>query len=54
LYIKIEDRVFPVRFDYVFTNNSVRIGLNDKWKEYILDDNELSREDFIKNFMKKI
>jgi len=54
LYVKIEDRVFPVKFDYIFTENGVKIGLNDKYKEYILSDNELDREDFIKNFMKKV
>ena len=54
LYVKIENRVFPVKFDYIFTDNWVKIGLNGKWKDYILSDNELSREDFIKNFMKKV
>ena len=54
LYVKIEDRVFPVKFDYIFTNKSVKVGLNEKWKEYILDDNDLNRENFMKNFMEKI
>jgi hypothetical protein len=54
LYVKIEDRVFPVKFDYIFTNKSVKIGLNEKWKEYILADNDLSRENFMRNFMEKI
>jgi hypothetical protein len=54
LYVKIENRVFPVKFDYIFTDNWVKIGLNGKWKDYILSDNELSREDFIKNYMEKV
>lgn len=54
LYIKIEDRVFPVKFDYTFTNNGVRIGLNDRMKDYILSDNELNKEDFIKDFIEKV
>ena len=54
LYVKIEDRVFPVKFDYIFTNKSVKIGLNEKWKEYILADNDLSRENFMSNFIEII
>jgi hypothetical protein len=54
LYVKIEDRVFPVKFDYTFTNNGVRIGLNDRMKDYILSDNELNKEDFIKDFIEKV
>ena len=54
LYVKIEDRVFPVKFDYTFIENGVRIGLNDRKKDYILSDNELSREDFINNFIEKV
>lgn len=54
LYVKIDDRVFPVKFDYTFSDNGVRIGLDDRKKDYILSDNELSKEDFIKNFMEKI
>ena len=54
LYVKIEDRVFPVKFDYTFTDNGVRIGLNDRKKDYILSDNELNREDFINNFIEKV
>ena len=54
LYVKIEDRVFPVKFDYTFNDNGIRIGLNDRNKEYILSDNELSKEDFINNFMRKV
>jgi hypothetical protein len=54
LYIKIEDRVFPVKFDYTFTNNGVRIELNDRMKDYILSDNELNKEDFIKDFIEKV
>lgn len=54
LYVKIEDRVFPVKFDYTFTDNGVRIGLNDRMKDYILNNNELSKEDFINNFIEKV
>ena len=54
MYVKIEDRVFPVKFDYTFIENGVRIGLNDRKKDYILSDNELSREDFINNFIEKV
>lgn len=54
LYVKIEDRVFPVKFDYTFNDNGIRIVLNDRNKEYILSDNELSKEDFINNFMRKV
>jgi hypothetical protein len=46
--------VFPVKFDYTFNDNGIRIGLNDRNKEYILSDNELSKEDFINNFMRKV
>jgi hypothetical protein len=54
LYVKIDDRVFPVKFDYIFTDKGVKIGLNDKYKEYILSSNELDKEDFIENFMENV
>ena len=54
LYVKIDDRVFPVKFDYIFTDKWVKIGLDDKYKEYILSNNELDKEDFIKNFMENV
>lgn len=54
LYVKIEDRVFPVKFDYNFNENGVKIWLNDRMKEYILSDNKLDKEDFIKNFIEKV
>jgi hypothetical protein len=46
--------VDPVKFVYIFTDTWVQIWLNDRWYDYVLKDNKLSRKDFIKNFMKKI
>lgn len=54
LYVKIEDRVEPVKFDFVFTDTWVQIGVNNRWYDYILRDNNLSKKDFIRNFIKKI
>lgn len=54
LYVKIEDRVDPVKFVYIFTDTWVQIWLNDRWYEYVLKDNKLSRKDFIKKFIEKI
>ena len=54
LYVKIEDSVYPVKFDYIFTDKGVKISSYEKWKEYILNDNELNKEDFIKNFTENI
>jgi len=54
LYVKLDDRVFPVKFDYDFNENGVKIWLNDRKKDYILSDNELDRENFIKEFMGRI
>ena len=54
LYVKMEDRVEPVKFLYNFTDTWVQIWVNNRWHDYVLKDNKLSRKDFIKNFMKKI
>ena len=54
LYVKVEDRVDPVKFVYIFTDTWVQIWVNDRWYDYVLKDNKLGRKDFIKNFMKKI
>lgn len=54
LYVKFEDRLEPVKFDFVFTDVWVQIGINDGWHEYILKDNKLGKKDFIKKFIKKI
>ena len=54
LYVKMEDRVEPVKFLYNFTDTWVQIWVNNRWHDYVLKDNKVSRKDFIKNFMKKI
>ena len=54
LYVKMEDRVEPVKFLYNFTDTWVQIWVNNRWHDYVLKDNKLSRKHFIKNFMKKI
>lgn len=54
LYVKIEDRVDPVKFVYIFTDTWIQIWVNDRWYEYILKDNKLSKKDFIKKFIEKI
>jgi hypothetical protein len=54
LYIKVEDRVDPVKFNFIFTDTGVQVGVNGRWYDYILRDNNLSKKDFIRNFIKKI
>ena len=53
LYIKVEDRVDPVKFNFIFTDTGVQVGVNGRWYDYILRDNNLSKKDFIRNFIKK-